>query len=69
MPYEKGNFKTERVNPLLVIYFKAHKWHRLKFTCIVCGQESLGIVKSENEILSCPNRCEIDDDEGESENG
>ena len=64
---DEGNFRTERVNSLQAMYYKAHKWHRLKFVCIVCGEESVGIVKSENEILPCPNGCEIDDDDEESE--
>lgn len=60
---DEGNFKTERVNPLQAMYYKAHKWRRTKFTCTQCWQEFLGIVKSENDVVQCPNGCELEGDE------
>lgn len=60
---DEGNFKTERVNVLQAMYYKAHKWHMVKFTCTNCWQEFLGIVKSANYTIPCPYGCETEIDE------
>lgn len=60
---DEGNFKTERVNALQAMYYKAHKWKRIKYTCTRCWNEFLGIVKSENEVPPCPHGCDSDDEE------
>ena len=60
---DEGNFKTERVNPLQAMYYKAHKLHRIKFTCTQCWCEFLGIVKSETDVIQCPYGCEAENGE------
>ncbi len=64
---DEGNFRTEMVNPLQAMYYKARKWRRIKLICTVCWNEFLGIVKSRNEIVQCPYGCEMDDEEESEE--
>jgi len=63
---DEGNFKTERVNPLQAMYYKARKWRRIKLTCTICWREFLGIMKSRNEIVQCPYGCEVDNEDDDS---
>lgn len=54
---EEGNFKTKRVNWFEAMYYKTQKRKRLKLICTECGNLFLGLVKSSNEEIDCPN-CE-----------
>ncbi|MDE1770896.1 MAG: hypothetical protein KGI28_10165 [Thaumarchaeota archaeon] len=60
---DEGNFRTERVNQLQAMYYKARKWRRIKLICTVCWNEFLGIVKSKNDAVECPYGCEVDNGE------
>jgi len=55
--YEDGNFKTKRVNTIQALYYKTQKRKRLKYICTECGNIFMGLVKSSNEELECP-ECE-----------
>lgn len=50
------------------MYYKARKWHRVKFTCTQCWNEFLGIVKSENDVVQCPHGCEVDEENEKFDN-
>lgn len=55
---EEGNFYSERVSYLQAMYYKSHKMRRIRYVCLECGEKFMGLVKSKNEIPSCPNGCE-----------
>lgn len=56
---EDGNPKlfSQFVNPLMALYYKTQKHHRMRGICTDCGVVWMYYVKSRNEKVKCPD-CE-----------
>ena len=54
---EEGNWKlfSKFVNPLLALYYKTQKRHRIQGVCQRCGETWIYYIKSEHENMLCPN--------------
>ena len=50
---EDGQFHSEQVSYVKAMYFKKHKWRRLKYYCEICEKLFLLLAKSKKQ-LECP---------------
>jgi len=59
---ENFQIHSEKINPLLILYYKLRKRHRKKMYCLNCKSEFLVISNWYDKKANCPYCLDDDDD-------
>ena len=58
----KYYFGTQRINPLLILYYKLIRRHRKQGACSICGNVYLFLTNWYDKKMDCPNCLDDYDD-------